>query len=244
VGVASLGAVWLIVWIVYTADPRFSEIWHGSAAPAPRLTAYRTILTTGRFWQVFGVTILVNPCLYFNLNWLPTYFAQQRGLQPGRELGIALSLIFLGLDLGYICCGMSARWLARRFPVSVARRLVFSTATLLLCASALVPAISARNTVIAVLMLVNFALGMWIAMYLTMAQEVSEEYVSTAAGLLGGSGSLAGALAMWWVGRDRHQFRSCKFMIAGNELTRNWVAGPLFSSYSVEENQAATCSRS
>jgi hypothetical protein len=29
---------------------------------------------------------------------------------------------------------------------------------------------------------------------------------------------------------DRHQFRSCKFMIAGNELTRNWVAGPLFST--------------
>jgi cyanate permease len=41
---------------------------------------------------------------------------------------------------------------------------------------------------------------MWIAMYLTMAQEVSSEHVSTAAGLLGGSGSLAGALAMWAVG--------------------------------------------
>jgi hypothetical protein len=29
---------------------------------------------------------------------------------------------------------------------------------------------------------------------------------------------------------DRPQFRSCKFMIAGNELTRNWVAGPFFST--------------
>jgi hypothetical protein len=29
---------------------------------------------------------------------------------------------------------------------------------------------------------------------------------------------------------DGHQFRSCKFMITGNELTRNWVVGPFFSS--------------
>jgi len=42
-------------------------------------------------------------------------------------------------------------------------------------------------------------------MYLTMAQEVSAEHISTAAGLLGGSGSLAGALAMWAVGRVTHQ---------------------------------------
>ena len=39
------------------------------------------------------------------------------------------------------------------------------------------------------------------SLYLTMAQEVSEEHVSTAAGLLGGSGSLAGAVAMWAVGK-------------------------------------------
>jgi cyanate permease len=38
-------------------------------------------------------------------------------------------------------------------------------------------------------------------MYLTLAQEVSPAYVSTAAGLLGGSGSLAGALYMQIVGR-------------------------------------------
>lgn len=36
-----------------------------------------------------------------------------------------------------------------------------------------------------VLIVANLALGRWIAMYLTMAQEVSAESVSTAAGLLG-----------------------------------------------------------
>jgi cyanate permease len=57
------------------------------------------------------------------------------------------------------------------------------------------------NTAVAALVLANFGAGTWIAMYLTMAQEVSSTHVSTAAGLLGGSGSLAGALAMWAVGR-------------------------------------------
>jgi cyanate permease len=47
---------------------------------------------------------------------------------------------------------------------------------------------------------VNFGAGVWISTYLTMAQEVSKKEISTAAGLLGGSGSLAGALAMWGVG--------------------------------------------
>ncbi len=51
------------------------------------------------------------------------------------------------------------------------------------------------------LAIANFAIGMWVAIYLTVAQEVSDEHVSTAAGLLGGAGSLVGALAMWGVGR-------------------------------------------
>ena len=45
-------------------------------------------------------------------------------------------------------------------------------------------------------------------MYLTMAQEVSDMHVSTAAGLLGGSGSLAGGIAMWGVGKVTQQTAS------------------------------------
>ena len=41
-----------------------------------------------------------------------------------------------------------------------------------------------------------------------MAQEVSQTHVSTAAGLLGGSGSLAGAFAMWAVGAISHATES------------------------------------
>lgn len=200
--VAALGLVWLAVWVRFTAHPSFEKVWTGGEETArPAGGAYRAILSSRAFWRVFAVTILVNPCLYFNVNWLPTYFVQERGMQPGKELGLALTLIYLGLDLGYLACGFGVRWLAARRPVLQARRAVFLAATALLSLAAVTPHLADARLAVASLAVVNFAVGIWIAMYLTMAQEVSAENVSTAAGLLGGSGSLAGALAMWAVGR-------------------------------------------
>ncbi len=211
VGVASLGAVWFAAWTLYTRRRDLAHVWKdpeaASATPAaPPGKVYLTIFGSGQFWRVFAVAILVNPCLYFNLNWLPTYFVQQRGLQSGREMGWLLTAIYLGLDLGYLTCGVAVRWLARRTgSVARGRILVFSGATLLMSLSAAVPFIPGLYHAAAVLIVVNFSIAVWIAMYLTMAQEVSAGNVSTAAGLLGGSGSLAGALAMWAVGRVTKQ---------------------------------------
>jgi ACS family hexuronate transporter-like MFS transporter len=200
VAVAALGLVWFLAWVPFTGRHGFDRIWRSEIPPARAGAAYRALLRSGPFWRVFVVSVLVNPCLYFNLNWLPTYFSQQRGIAPGRELGTALTVIYLGLDSGYLCCGFAVRLLARRMPLLHARRAVFTLASGLMCISALVPALADPAWAIGALSVVNMAIGVWIAMYLTMAQEVSETHVSTAAGLLGGMGSLAGALAMWWVG--------------------------------------------
>ena len=202
--VGSFGAIWFAGWILFTRQRQFDSIWR--AAEHERSTvspgqAYATILRSSQFWRVFAVTVLVNPCLYFNVNWLPTYFVQQRGVQPGKELGWILTLIYLGLDLGYLFGGAAVLGLTKRgWHVGNARTAVFSLATLLLAACGLVPFAQDMNIAIVLLVTANFGVGTWIAMYLTMAQEVSSTHVSTAAGLLGGSGSLAGALLMWAVG--------------------------------------------
>ncbi len=200
--VGSFGLVWAAAWLWFTRDRFFAPVWQDASTerPAPG-SSYAAILRSTRFWRVFLVAILVNPCLYFNVNWLPTYFAQQRGMQPGREVGIALTLIYLGLDVGYLSCGFGVRRLSRRYDVTTARRIVFLAATVMLSLSAAVPFIGDVRLAVAALAVVNCAVGAWIAMYLTMGQEVSQHSVSTAAGLLGGSGSLAGALAMWAVGK-------------------------------------------
>ncbi len=203
--VGALGALWFLGWVSFTRAEAMRPIWSERLESAVRgspWAIYRRLLTNAQFWRVFLVAVLVNPCLYFNVNWLPTYFVQEWKLPEGAVLGGILTGIYLGLDAGYLACGASILTLARRgWPIASARLLVLSAATALMACSAFVPLPSGMAWAVAALVAANCGTGMWIAMYLTMAQEVSAADVSTAAGLLGGSGSLAGAVAMWGVGR-------------------------------------------
>jgi cyanate permease len=104
---------------------------------------------------------------------------------------------------------------------------VFRTASVLLALCSIVPFAPNLESVVLLLVLANFGAGCWIAMYLTMAQEVSAEHVSTAAGLLGGTGSLAGAFAMWGVGAITHASASfvAPFEIVGVAALAASLAG-------------------
>lgn len=199
-----LGLIWFVCWLLATRSPELRPIWR-SESPADTGTVgwsrYRSVLSSAQFWRVFCVTILVNPILYFFLNWLPTYYRQQHGIVPGPELAKILTFTFLGLDLGYLGCGAVVLLLTRRgIALRTARRAVIVFASVLLAGTALVPFAPGVDSVVVLLVVADFAIGIWIAMYLTLAQEVSPASVSTAAGLLGGSGSLAGALLMWMIG--------------------------------------------
>jgi MFS transporter, ACS family, hexuronate transporter len=201
------GGVWFLVWVLSTGSPRLEHVWHddvadsrGSREKFPRVFAQ--IVRSPRFWPVLAVAVLINPCLYFSVNWLPTYFAQQRGLLPGRQLGGILTAIYLGLGVGNLLCGAGVLALARRGrTLAAARRLVFLAATVPVAACAAVPFLPQLSAAVAVLVAANIGLGIWLATYLTLVQDVSTAHVSTALGVLSGSGSLAGAFAMWAVGR-------------------------------------------
>jgi MFS transporter, ACS family, hexuronate transporter len=206
-----IGGLWFAAWVLLTRSPKLLPVWRntpGEGAP-PSLSVRRAvveIVRSRRFLPVLAVAVLVNPCLYFSVNWLPTYFAQQRGIAPGRQLGWILTGIYLGLDLGNVLCGAGILALSRRgFTIVAARRSMFLAATIPLAACAAVPLVPGLAAAVVVLIAVNIGLGIWIAMYLTMVQDVSSAYVSTALGLLSGCGSLAGALAMWAVGKVTQQ---------------------------------------
>lgn len=213
VSIGSLGAIWICGWIVMTHDRSLVPVWRERVTPVSTgLSGQRQIFAgifrSPRFLPVLVVAVLVNPSLYFSVNWLPTYFVQQRGLSPGRQMGWILTAIYLGLDIGNLVCGVAILALTRRgHSIQQARRIVFllATATVVCCAA--VPILPMSGAVIA-LVLVNFGLGIWVAIYLTMTQEVSSTHPSTALGVLSGCGSLAGALAMWAVGRVTQQTAS------------------------------------
>src|SRR6516162_5325629 len=168
--IGSLGAIWIVGWILITRDRNLSSVWSESAAAETsglpgQWRVFAGIARSPRFLPVLAVAVLVNPCLYFSVNWLPTYFAQQRGLAPGRQMGWILTAIYLGLDIGNIACGsailMLTRWGNR---VQSARRIVFVLATLAVVVCATVPVLPMAGAITA-LVFVNFGLGIWVAVY-------------------------------------------------------------------------------
>jgi len=204
--VGALGTVWLVAWLLTTRGKELEHVWREPGKPSGfRFRIYAEIIKSPRFFPVLIVSILVNPCLYFSVNWLPTYFAQQRGLTPGRQMAWILTMIYLGLDLGNLTCGTVILRLVRHgYAVLSARRIVFLVATIPLLFCVTVPYLPLLYQAATVLVGVNIGLGIWIAMYLTMAQDISQTHVSTTIGILSGCGSLAGALAMWAVGKVTH----------------------------------------
>ncbi len=191
--VGALGVVWFAAWLVFTRRPEFASVWKGAAPEGGRSMGYREVLSSPKFPTVLVVTATVNPILYFNVNWLPAYFHQQRGMAAASsEMKWTLTLIYLALDLGYLAFGFACL----RAP----RRTVAGIATALVSLAAAVPWAASQTELAVLLALSNFGLGMWISMYLTLTQEVSKSAVSTAMGLAGGAGSLAGAVLMWIVG--------------------------------------------
>jgi ACS family hexuronate transporter-like MFS transporter len=201
-----LGFFWAPIWLFVTRSPELSPVWTSARTEgggiAGLLRVYLDFARSRKFWWVLVVSITVNPCFYFTVNWLPTYFVQARRLVPGAHLGGMLTVIFLALDIGNVGGGAGTLWLTRhKFSVETARRIVFLTATGLVGGCAIVPFVATAWGAVAALVAVNLGLGIWNSMYLTMAQEVSSANVSTAAGTLSGFGSLVGAFAMWAVGR-------------------------------------------
>ena len=85
-------------------------------------------------------------------------------------------------------CGGGVLGLTRRGGrLASARQMIFLIGTVLLGLTALVPFAADLTMAVALLCSRTSARDAGIAMYLTMAQEVSATNVSTAAGLLGGS---------------------------------------------------------
>jgi MFS transporter, ACS family, hexuronate transporter len=204
--VGSLGAFWVGGWILMTRGRELAHVWRepappGTAGIAGQLRIFRAIIANPRFRPVLAVAVLVNPCLYFSVNWLPVYFVQERGFSAGRHMGWVLTAIYLGLDLGNLACGAGILALTRSGrSAPSARRIVMVLATLCMIWCAAVPILPTTWAVIA-LILFNFGQGIWTTISLTFSQEISATHVATAIGIISGCGSLVGALAMWAVGR-------------------------------------------
>jgi ACS family hexuronate transporter-like MFS transporter len=152
------------------------------------------IVRRRRFWVLVAVSVSVNVCWHFLVNWLPTYLKTDRGM--AFITGSLLSALpFLAADVGNLGGGWLSRWLARDrgLPPERARRAVLIGCVALISTGALVGRV--QGDALTLLLLGTMALGTaaFMANYFAYCQEVDARHTGLIVGILGGLGNLFAA---------------------------------------------------
>lgn len=188
----------------------------GKSAAEDRAT-FGDIVRSRAFWGLAIATSFLNPLQYFYTTWIPRYFDKYAGVGFGAELAQRLIIVYLALDVGLWSGGGLIAWLARRWEVRKARLLVTAIGGACMMTVPLIALAKNLNLITGIISLATFGLGWFMGNYLTFSAEVSRKRTSTAVGLLGGIGSLAGAGFMLLVGGtiERSGSFSLAFLMAG-----------------------------
>jgi len=222
-----IGLVWAVLWLACSripgaevlAEPGIPErtVANPTLQASSEPSTFREIIRSRVFWGLVVATSFANPLQYFYTTWLPRYFDRYAGVGFGRELAARLVLVYFALDLGLWLGGGGVAWLARRFALRRARLVVAGIGTLGMMLVPFVSAVRSLNLITAIICAATFGLGCFMVNYLSFVAEVSRTRVSTAAGLLGGVGSLTGGAFMLWVGGsvERSQSFTLAFLLAG-----------------------------
>ena len=179
----------LIVGLLVAART-MPESWLGRDNAASGLGE---VVRLRRFWVMAVVSISINVCWHFLVNWLPTYLKTDRGM--AFVAGSMLSAVpFLAADAGNLGGGAASRWLAGRgLPAPRARAAVMAGCVLLIAPGAAIGAIS--NDVLIIALLAAMALGTaaFMANYFAYCQEVDPRRTGLVVGILGALGNLFAA---------------------------------------------------
>ncbi len=220
----AVGFVWVAAWLLWlrlSPEPALDApavVEPHPASPGAALPAtLGEIVRSRAFWGLAVATSFLNPLQYFYTTWLPRYFDKYAGVGFGAELAQRLVIVYLALDLGLWTGGGLVACLARRWSVRRARLFVTTLGAACMMTVPVVALLDNLDLITAVISLATFGLGWFMVNYLTFSAEVSAAKVSTTVGLLGGTGSLAGAGFMLLVGGsiERSGSFSIAFLMAG-----------------------------
>jgi MFS transporter, ACS family, hexuronate transporter len=139
-----------------------------------------------RFWILVVVSVSINICWHFLINWIPAYLKDERGLTY-QNSNLLSAVPFLAADIGNLGGGWCSRRLASRGWSAIrARKVVMSLSTVLILSG--VGVSQANNDATAVLLLAVMAAGTaaFIPNYFAFTQEVSSRHTGLIVGYLGG----------------------------------------------------------
>ncbi len=193
---AVLGLSWLLAWQIAcrgtgTAGTSESRTQVSLAALLSRPEVRRLVLA--RFF--------FDPVFYFYMFWIPQYLAKERGLSI-LEIGSLMWIPFLVLGLTNIAAGrVSDLLVAAGWPPKRSRLMLMLIAALLTPSSWLASVATTPALAIALMSILMFAHGIWIANFITLIGDtVAREEIGTAVGLTGTSGGIAGMISSLAVG--------------------------------------------
>lgn len=213
-----LSAIWLAIALLMVGLLLIARLLPSSALDgADWARSLGAITRHRRFWILVVVSISVNVCWHFLVNWLPTYLKTDRGM--AFVAGSLLSALpFLAADVGNLGGGSLSRWLTRdgRSPAS-ARKLVMTGCVALISTGAVVGFV--RDNTLTLVLLAWMALGAaaFMANYFAFCQEVDGRFTGLIVGILGGLGNLfaAGFAPVVGMIKDRTGSFAPVFLVVG-----------------------------
>ena len=151
------------------------------------------IVRTPRFWILVVVSVSINICWHVQLNWVPSYLHDDRGLKFAA--GNYFSIIpFLAADMGNLGGGWFSRRLAAAGrPAGRARLIVMSIAMPMILVGLGIGMAGDLPTSLVLLAAMAFGTAAYMANYFAFTQEVSDRHTGLVVGYLGALGNLAAA---------------------------------------------------
>ena len=129
--------------VLFTPVSPDSDDWFGRLTQVVRLR---------RFWVLVVVSITINVCWHFLVNWMPGYLRQDRGMGYLKS-GLWAALPFLAADGGNLGGGWMSRWVIRKtgWEPAKSRWCVMSVCALMVSSGAFV-GVTSNNSVALILL--------------------------------------------------------------------------------------------
>lgn len=209
-----MGSIWMFFWWkhynVPSQHPRISAeelaLIESDKEPLPEAGEEKKTNTVWRIfkirqaWGCFIARILIDPCTYFLIFWIPKYLQEQQGLSLG-ELGYFAWIPYVALALGTVFGGIIPRMLINKgWSLNRARKTTMFTASLLIPLSCFL-LFNTMSVAVAIIAIAGIMLGHGLWGNITIPAEVFPKRVH--ATLTGIGGTLGGTMAIgfqFWVG--------------------------------------------
>jgi ACS family hexuronate transporter-like MFS transporter len=174
----------LLVALLLPRDALRGNDWAESLGEVVRLR---------KFWIMVVVSISINVCWHFLVNWVPSFLKEDRNMTYLKS-GLWTAVPFLAAAAGNLGGGFLARSFANAgMAPSRARITVMGLCTVFISSGAMMGWIPSDTVVIVLLAVMAMGTAAFMANFFAFAQEVSARNTGLVVGVLGGLGNLYAA---------------------------------------------------